>query len=80
MVGLRESNDQQALRLLKDVILSLCCNLGILDGSLDVFRVAHASVEESLKVHLEFDSQEINLQAAAEAFTLVQSEWTLQHK
>ncbi|KAL8934772.1 MAG: hypothetical protein Q9216_005740 [Gyalolechia sp. 2 TL-2023] len=76
MVGLRESDNPKALHLLKDEVLSLCCNLVVLDNYSDVFRFAHASIREFLEVQPEFEYQVTNLQAAAEALMFVQSERT----
>ncbi|KAL8666371.1 MAG: hypothetical protein Q9168_007498 [Polycauliona sp. 1 TL-2023] len=47
-------------------ILALCCNLVVLDDSLNVFRFGHASVREYLELQSEFSSQDNNLRAATE--------------
>lgn len=75
MLGSRGPDDPQALQILKDEILSLCCNLVVLDNAFDVFRFAHASVRDFLEDQPDFAFSEINTQAAAEALTFVQSEW-----
>ncbi|KAL8991707.1 MAG: hypothetical protein Q9169_007725 [Polycauliona sp. 2 TL-2023] len=52
-------------------VLGLCCNLVVLDKSLNVFRFAHASVREYLELQSGFSLQDINLQAAQECLRLV---------
>ncbi|KAI4199301.1 MAG: hypothetical protein LQ350_004683 [Teloschistes chrysophthalmus] len=58
---------------LKDDILSICCNLVILDQG--VFRFAHASVQEFLETQPGFGLQEINLEAAEESLSFLLSSW-----
>ncbi|KAL8992618.1 MAG: hypothetical protein Q9169_006964 [Polycauliona sp. 2 TL-2023] len=50
--------------LLIQEVLGLCCNLVVLDDSLNVFRFAHLSIREYLESHPEFTSQDNNLEAA----------------
>ncbi|KAL8835809.1 MAG: hypothetical protein Q9176_006690 [Flavoplaca citrina] len=47
-------------------VLGLCCNLLVLDNSLNVFRFAHASVREFLESQPRFSFQKINSDAAKE--------------
>ncbi|KAI4249937.1 MAG: hypothetical protein L6R42_008855 [Xanthoria sp. 1 TBL-2021] len=54
-------------------VLGLCCNLVVLDDSLDLFRFAHASVREYLELQPRFSSQDTNLQAAQECLRQVAS-------
>ncbi|KAL8798803.1 MAG: hypothetical protein Q9182_006375 [Xanthomendoza sp. 2 TL-2023] len=63
--------EETAKDFLTQQILSLCCNLVILDDSLDVFRFAHASVREFLEAQPRFSFQDINLQAAEECLHMV---------
>ncbi|KAL9048781.1 MAG: hypothetical protein Q9206_005849 [Seirophora lacunosa] len=67
------NNSVQASHVLKEEVLSLCCNLVVLDDTLDVYRFAHASVREFLGVQPGFDPQENNIQAAEEALHFVQN-------
>ncbi|KAI4117701.1 MAG: hypothetical protein LQ345_002125 [Seirophora villosa] len=67
------NNSVQASYVLKEEVLSLCCNLVVLDDSLNVYRFAHASVREFLGAQPGFDSQENNIQAAEEALHFVQN-------
>jgi hypothetical protein len=43
------SQQEPADRLTSDDILSVCCNLVVLDSELDIFRFAHLSVREYLE-------------------------------
>lgn len=54
-------------------VLGLCCNLVVLDDSLDLFRFAHASVREYLESQPRFSLQNTNSQAAQECFRQVAS-------
>ncbi|KAL8800925.1 MAG: hypothetical protein Q9223_007165 [Gallowayella weberi] len=63
--------EDTASEVLTQQVLSLCCNLVILDDSLDVFRFAHASVREFLEAQPRFSFQDINLQAAEECLHMV---------
>ncbi|KAL8946442.1 MAG: hypothetical protein Q9222_007163 [Ikaeria aurantiellina] len=65
MIG--QSGDQ----ISEEDILSLCCNLVVLDENFEVFRFAHASVREFLEVQPGFTFEEINGQAAHECLQLV---------
>ncbi|KAL8850414.1 MAG: hypothetical protein Q9221_004646 [Calogaya cf. arnoldii] len=49
--------------LLVQEILNLCCNLVVLDNSLDVIRFGHASVREFLELQPRFSFQNVNLHA-----------------
>ncbi|KAL8958324.1 MAG: hypothetical protein Q9193_004597 [Seirophora villosa] len=48
ILGFNWNNNVQASHVLKEQVLSLCCNLVVLDDTLDVYRFAHASVREFL--------------------------------
>lgn len=61
-------DDTQGFRISKEEVLSLCCNLVVLDNALDVLRFAHASIREYLEAQPRFDYRDINVQAAEEAF------------
>ena len=52
-------------------ILGLCCNLVVLDNSLNVFRFAHASVREFLESQPRFSYQKINFDAAKECVRVI---------
>ena len=52
-------------------ILGLCCNLVVLDNSLEVFRFAHASVREFLESQPRFSYQKINFDAARECVRVI---------
>lgn len=54
-------------------VLGLCCNLVVLDDSLDLFRFAHASVREYLECQPQFGFQNTNIQAAQDCFRQVDS-------
>ncbi|KAL8645974.1 MAG: hypothetical protein Q9210_006409 [Variospora velana] len=69
----KKDNDVQDSHIVKEEVLSLCCNFVVLDDTLDVYRFAHASVREFLGAQPGFDSQEINAQAAEEALHVIQS-------
>ncbi|KAL8920275.1 MAG: hypothetical protein Q9208_006343 [Pyrenodesmia sp. 3 TL-2023] len=66
-------NDSQGLKISKEEALSLCCNLVVLDNTLDVLRFAHASVREYLEAQSGFDYRNINLRAAEETFYFTRS-------
>ncbi|KAI4250807.1 MAG: hypothetical protein LQ352_005234 [Teloschistes flavicans] len=59
--------------ILKDEILSICCNLVILDQ--DVFRFAHASVQDFLQTQPGFELQEINLEVAEDSLSFLLTCW-----
>lgn len=65
--------DEPGSGVLAEQVLSLCCNLVVLDDSLNVFRFAHASVREFLESQPTFSFHNINLQAAQECFQMVSS-------
>ncbi|KAL9581026.1 MAG: hypothetical protein Q9212_004143 [Teloschistes hypoglaucus] len=66
-------SDQYQDSFLEDEVLSICCNLVILDQG--VFRFAHASVQEFLDTQPEFGLQEINLEAAQDSLSFLLSSW-----
>ncbi|KAL8683543.1 MAG: hypothetical protein Q9186_000455 [Xanthomendoza sp. 1 TL-2023] len=70
LIGMLEMEDTTS-DFLTQQVLSLCCNLVILDDSLDVFRFAHASVREFLEAQPRFGFQDINLRAAEECLYMV---------
>ncbi|KAL9583127.1 MAG: hypothetical protein Q9203_005207 [Teloschistes exilis] len=65
--------DQYQDSFLEDEILSICCNLVILDRG--VFHFAHASVQEYLETQPGFGLQEINLEAAQDCLSFLLSCW-----
>ncbi|KAL8882710.1 MAG: hypothetical protein Q9192_007538, partial [Flavoplaca navasiana] len=52
-------------------ILGLCCNLVVLDNSLEVFRFAHASVREFLESQPRFSYRNINSDAAKDCVRVI---------
>ncbi|KAI4129777.1 MAG: hypothetical protein LQ338_002087 [Usnochroma carphineum] len=67
----------KASHILEDQVLNLCCNLVVLDDTLNVFRFAHASVRDFLEEQPGFESQAINVSAAEEALQYALSEKNL---
>lgn len=64
-------DESQGIQLSKQEVLSLCCNLIVLDSTMDVYRFAHASIRDFLEAQPGFDSQNLNVQAAEETFYFI---------